>query len=126
MLSGFENLRSGLDAPSWRLMAAPEAVAPVRDTAGTGARTARGQRDAARDRGHRPPTPERRNGGSVSAPARAATNTRPRAWTAALRAATQRPRAWTATLRAATLRAATLRVATNRPPAAPWPCSSPN
>lgn len=69
MLSGLENLRSGLDAPSRRLIAAPEAVAAVRDTAGTGARTARGQRDAARDRGDRPPRPERMNGGSVSAPA---------------------------------------------------------
>ena len=69
MLSGFENLRSGLDAPSRRLIAAPEAVAPVRDAAGTGARAARGQRDAARDRGDRPPKPERMNGGSVSAPA---------------------------------------------------------
>ncbi len=69
MLSGFENLRSGLDAPSRRLITAPEAVAPVLDAAGTGARTARGQRDAARDRGHRPPRPERKNGGNVSAPA---------------------------------------------------------
>ncbi len=69
MFSGVENLRPGLDAPSRRLITAPEAVAPVRDAAGTGARAARGQRDAARDRGDRPPKPELMNGGSVSAPA---------------------------------------------------------